>query len=373
VIARLPVVDRALVQRERARLTSTVRPADWWRTTGGSTSQPVQLPAWSAERRATAPDMWLARSWYGVTPADRLFMLWGHSHLLGAGWAGWKNRLRRQVSDRLLGYRRFSAYNLEDARMRQAATELLRFRPDYVLGYSVALDAFARANRARASELRGLGLKVIVATAEAFPFDDSAALVAEVFGAPVAMEYGTVETDAIAHTMPVTAAPALSMGDYAVLWRSYVVEALERGPRGGYVLRVTSLYPRAFPLIRYELGDEGELEPHAAGAAAGLERFRRLLGRSNDFVQLDDGSRIHSEAITHCVRGVEHVTGYQLLQSQSRLVLRLTVSAPLDDEALRALHQRFVRVHPAFASLRVEIADRLEQTIAGKTPMVIRR
>ena len=130
--------------------------------------------------------------------------------------------------------------------MRRAAEELLRFRPAYVLGYSVALDLFAAANRDRREQLRASGVRLVVGTAEAFPTRESANRLRDLFGCDVAMEYGAVETGLLAHTHP--------EGGYRAFWRSYLLE-VAGGEHPGRLL-VTSLYPRCLPLVRYEIGDE---------------------------------------------------------------------------------------------------------------------
>ena len=164
-----PMANRSLIHQHAAGMCDPSRGPDSWRITGGSTSQPVQLPAWREEFIHAQYDMWAARSWYSIDPGSRLFLLWGHSHLLGTGLKGRWNGFRRSLDDRLLQYRRFSAYNLSEERLKQAAAEMIGFRPDYFLGYSVALDSFARANEDMAGRLRALHLKVVIGTSESFP------------------------------------------------------------------------------------------------------------------------------------------------------------------------------------------------------------
>lgn len=108
-IDRVPVMTRASVQKNAEEMTSTEKAPDFWRMTGGSTAQPIQIPAWNEEEVYTKYDMWLGRSWYGVSPDSRLFLLWGHSHLLGTGITGWIKGRRRKLFDWLMGYCRFSA------------------------------------------------------------------------------------------------------------------------------------------------------------------------------------------------------------------------------------------------------------------------
>jgi phenylacetate-coenzyme A ligase PaaK-like adenylate-forming protein len=361
--SRVPVTDRKTFQDHREHLTSSERPAQLVRITGGSTAEPVQIPSWKSEYRFTRPDLWLARSWYGIRPESRLFLLWGHSHLLGSGLRGWVAGRIRNLKDHLLGYLRFSAYDLGRTALRQAAEALLRFRPECVLGYSVALDLFARANAERRAALRAAGVKLVVATAEGFPAPDSEERLADLFACPIGMEYGAVETDAFAHTHP--------EGGFRVLWHSYLVDA-ER-VQGRHRLRVTSLYPRCAPLVRYDLGDEIELGSGAAEHVPSVLGFERVIGRCNDYVVVGEGARIHSEAFTHAVRSCEEVLSYQVVQEDSALRLRYTAERELDSGQQADIRRRLAQIHDELEGTRFERVEALERTIAGKTPMVLRR
>jgi phenylacetate-coenzyme A ligase PaaK-like adenylate-forming protein len=304
--------------------------------------------------------MWRARNWFGIEPHDKLFLFWGHRHLLGTGWQGFKNARKRQLKDLTLGYLRFPAYDLSDPALHRAAEALEQSRADYVVGYSVALDRFARVNQGRELKLKR-PLKAVIGTAESFPFSDSEQVIARVLRAPVAMEYGAVETNLIAHTAP--------EGRYRVFWRNYFLEALEQGPSSGLVLRITSLYPRAFPLLRYQIGDEIV----AQRPAFGLTNFERVLGRCNDYLEFPDGFKVHSEAVTHSLSGVKELSGYQMVQAAGRLVLRVTLRAPLSEPERAGIRERLIKLHPAFEPVEIEEVGALERTIAGKTPMVLRK
>lgn len=362
-VARLPVTSRATFQQHRTEMTSVERPHDLVRITGGSTAEPVQIPAWQSEFEFTKSDMWLARSWYGIDPHSRLFLLWGHSHLLGQGLRGWIAARRRSLSDHALGYRRFSAYDLREEALRRAAEDVLRFRPDYVIGYSVALDLFARANADRRNALRGVGVKLVLAAAEGFPAPDSEKRLSELFACPVGMEYGAVETGLVAHTHP--------DGGYRVFWRSYVVDAERVGDQ--HRLRVTSLYPRSVPLVRYELGDEIEPCQGAGHLVTSVFSFRRVLGRCNDYVELADGTLVHSEAFSHSVRSCASIRAYQVVQDGKGIHLFYQAGHELDGDDERGVRRRLGRIHEELGRIPIERVHELRRTIAGKTPMVIRR
>jgi len=361
IISSFPVIDRKTIQANCDNLMNHTKRADWYRITGGSTAEPIQIPSWHSENKFTSPDMWLARSWYGIQPSDRLFLIWGHSHLLGRGLAGLYKRLIRQIKDSFLGYYRFSAYNINKISMRKAAECLIRYRPQYIIGYSNALDAFARANEDRANQLSSLKLKAVIGAAEGFPATDSKECIEKVFGAPVAMEYGAVETGLMAHTHP--------NGGYSAFWRTYFIEAAENGSSEGLKVRITSLFPRCFPLIRYEIGDEIEL--YYGQSPFGVRRFKRVIGRCNDYLLLPDGSRIHSELITHAVRSCSEIKAYQAIQDIKGIRLAV-VAGELSKETLEDIRHRMAVIHPYLSDIKIEIVDNLKQSIAGKTPMIVR-
>lgn len=361
-VASVPVVTRATLKEHCAAMTSTSAPPDYYRVTGGSTAQPVRIPSWSSEISGTHCDAWIGRKWYGIDDASPLFTIWGHAHLLGHGWKGRLRGWQRRTKDRMLGYCRFSAYDLRSEQLRKAAHKLIQFRPAYVVGYSVALDLFARANLELRGELRQVGVKVVIGTAESFPSPDSGDLLADLFGCPVAMEYGANETGIIAHTRP--------DGGYRVLWRSHFVDVEPRGT--GHVLRVTSLYHRCLPLLRYELGDEIELnDPDEQ--TTGVLSFRRVLGRCHDYVEFPDGARLHSALFTAAIRQYSHVLGYQIVQERNNIEFRYLANADLTGEESRHIVERLTRVHPGLATTSVQRVEALERTVAGKTRLIIRR
>ena len=62
IISSFPVVNRSTLQQYRELMSSRTKAPEWWRLTGGTTAQPVQLPAWKSESLHTAPNTWLGRS-----------------------------------------------------------------------------------------------------------------------------------------------------------------------------------------------------------------------------------------------------------------------------------------------------------------------
>lgn len=358
----MPSLGRADLSRSIATMRLHAGHVDYWRTTGGSTAEPIQIPAMRDEDTHTGALGWYARSWFGVEPSDRLFLVWGHSHLLGTGIRGWIGARKRALKDACLGYIRHSAYDMSDESLREAARLILRHRPAYIVGYSVALHRLAHANRALSTSLRSLGLKVIIATGESFPFPDSAALVAEVFGAPVAMEYGAVETGIIAHQEP--------DGAFKVFWGACHVEGIESRTRpGSYEILVTTLYPRLIPLLRYRLGD---LVASDSSEASLEQRFSRVIGRCNDVITVGTGASVHSEAFSHVLRDIGQIEAFQVVQ-QEDLGIRIEYvsDAPLPADIIVRVREKLHRVDAGLSTTVFRQVPRLQTSIAGKSKRIM--
>jgi phenylacetate-coenzyme A ligase PaaK-like adenylate-forming protein len=358
----LPVLDRTGFKRGLGRISLAGARPDYWRMTGGSTAEPLQLPAWRNEDRHTVRNTWFARSWFGANAADRLFLLWGHSHLLGEGLSGRMNAIKRRLKDSCLGYLRFSAYDLSEDKLREAGRRIIRLRPGYVLGYATALHRLALFNRDREPEFRKLNLKVAIATGESFHSIDSAKLISDVLGCPVAMEYGTVETGTIAHQRP--------SGEFQVFWGSYYVEGLpSREYPDAHEVVITALYPRLTPLIRYRIGD---LVSGSSSALGISERFDNVIGRANDGIVVGTAGFVHSEAFTHVMRDINEIHAFQVVQAANReITINYTSGEILPLDTTRLIHQRLRKVDGRLASVCINRVSEIGATIAGKSKRIV--
>ncbi len=350
----LPILTRRILQdRPAGFIRRSGRPASFM-TTAGSTGTPLRIGMNQAERdlmRIVKLAAWQA---FGYDRSSRLFLIWGHAHLLGTGWKGRVNHLRRRLADAALGYRRVDAYRLTEAACAEHAESLIAFRPIGLIGYSSALDLFARYTTAYRERFQRLGLKFVLATAEAPPRADTLDLLEDQFGCPVVQEYGGAEFGQVA--FKIGAAPFETYGDLNF------VETERAGP-GEQPLLITSLHQRYVPLIRYQVGDavaRSQVLPHGHVA-----RFEAMAGRVNDVIVLGNGDAIHSVAVFHCVHQ-ERVHNIQMVLRDDGVDLRL-VSPETDRAAMEArIRARLAQVHPALGHARFQYLEDLETNRAGK-------
>lgn len=360
---RLPILTRTAMQEDVKRYIDNSHKITKWSTTGGSTGTPFSVPCSESEGRSLMPNPWMGRGFYGIRVSDRMFHLWGHSHLFGSGWKRYVKQAQRKLKNWMLGYRVFSAYHLTPERLRDAGRAIIKMRPDYVIGYSRSLAQLAKANCDQAKGFSELSIKAIIGTTEAFVDPNDASLIAQVFGCPVGMEYGAAETGIIAYTHP-------SDNRYRVFWDTYLLEALPTSDNNAKLL-LTALYPRALPLIRYDIGDS--VRGYEAIGNSVIS-FNSVLGRDNDLVEIGNGAFVHPVALIHCIQYFQGVLGVQVVQEKDSIVsMNIMCKVPLPKQDEAAIRRNLSTLNVHLGECRIEYVQQLDQTIAGKTKWIVRR
>lgn len=268
-LADFPDLTKAHLRDSEALVNQTLGIKSWI-STGGSTGEPVRIPKGVGEPTDLYVNNYVARAWAGVSPADRYFHVWGHSHLFGSGLARKKNIAVRHAKDYVLGAIRVPSYDQSLAKAEEYAKLVGESNPVYVLGAtsSVVRIAAAIKNMERRWR-RPSNLRSVTVTAEAAaPADVD--LIEEAFGVPCFVEYGASEVGVIACSTE-------GERDLSVLWRS-----IHLWSGGDNEFRITSLKKRAFPLFNYVLGDRGV----DSNEEFTVLSIRSLEGRSHEILEL---------------------------------------------------------------------------------------
>jgi len=356
-VACLPVLTRRQLQDRPAEFIRRSGPPDAFVSTAGSTGTPLRIGMNQAERDHLRVVKVAAWQDFGYTLSSRLFLIWGHAHLLGTGWRGRVNHWRRKAADALMGYQRVDAYRLNRASCEAHAEAMLRFRPLGVIGYASALDLFARYTSQYRDRFRALGVHFVLSTAEAPPRPDTIATLQDLFGCPVVEEYGGAEFGQVAfRRQPQT------FDVYHDL--NYVECEAAEGGSDARPLLVTTLYSRYLPLIRYRPGDallDPELLPHRHVA-----RFQAVAGRLNDVIHLASGDAIHSVAVFHCIHEERDVQSIQMVLEDDGIVINLVAFGGDHPAIASRVRARLAQVHPTLANADVRFVEDQLPSRAGK-------
>jgi phenylacetate-coenzyme A ligase PaaK-like adenylate-forming protein len=354
----LPILTRRILQDRAAEFLRGSGAPQSFMKTAGSTGEPLRIGMNQPERdlmRIVKLAEWQS---FGYTQSSRLFLIWGHGHLLGTGWRGKINHARRKLADAFLGYQRVDAYRLDQQSCEQHAEALIKFKPIGLISYASALDLFARYTTRFRDRFRALNLRFVLSTAEAPPRPDTIERLEDLFGCPVVQEYGGAEFGQVAFKRG--GAPFSVYHDL-----NYVETiAAEAGDPGLEPLLVTTLYSRYLPLIRYRVGDAiGGARRFSNGH---VHEFDTMGGRINDVIELAPGEFIHSVAVFHCVHQEPAVHGIQMVLTDAGIEIHLVAEAGDRAAMEQRIRGRLAQVHPALATATFIYGNDLQPTRAGK-------
>lgn len=321
----LPVVEKAHLREASARFEARgVAPKHRrFASTGGSTGEPVRL---LHDRRVPVRTLsWRMFGWWGVSPSDDIAHVYRHI------------RSPRQELKHALQWWptrsiQIDAYRMDDASIEKFLAGYRKLRPRLVLGYVGGIHELARVLIDRGIVLPApTAVGVTAAPLSAV----QRAAIRQAFQAPVYDHYRCGEIPWIAAEC--RAADGLhSFGD--VRFVEVVDGAGQRVPAGTVGETVVSdLTNRAFPLIRYRIGDRAAMIDRACSCGVGLPLMTSVGGRVSDALVMPNGRIVAGEGLTAIFDDwPESVKAFQIWQkADANIVLRCVVGT--DPDALKII------------------------------------
>ena len=242
---------------------------------------------------------------------------------------------KERIKDLLSNRYRFSIFDLSDNVLEKVLTKFQNKKFDYINGYTSSIVLFAKFLQKKNIVLSTIcpTLKCCVVTSEML-FDDDKILLEKQFGVPVVNEYGASELDLIAFQNP--------NGEWQVNSETLFVEILDEndkvlpfGKEGRIV--ITSLYNKAHPFIRYDIGDVGILDEKS-----NLKKpiLKKLIGRTNDIAVLPSGKKSPGLTFYYVTKSIIEDDG-----NVKEFVIKQTKIDTFDIEYVSVLELTEIQIH----------------------------
>ena len=322
--------------------------------TGGSTGRPTAF--WYDEAKHALMRAGMARSYMmsGWRPGQRIVNFWGAARDIGAG----------GVFDNTATERTLPAQQHDEATLAGWAETLRSYRPALLQGYASILAELARfvvdTRQKMPDSLIG-----VYSTAETLD-GRQRELMERAFSCKVFNQYGSREIPNIACEC--------RHGNMHVFTDMVWLESLASD--GEDRLVVTSLTNRLMPMIRYDIGDCGQLSGRlnegdcACGSPFPLMEMG--LCRKNDLIRTTDGRRIHPSTFNRLLYGMAQVRQYQWIQTApDRIVLNVVASPALGPEIADLLREGIRRDVDARMAFELNHVEEIARTASGKHRFVI--
>jgi phenylacetate-CoA ligase len=277
----LPVITKQDLQKPVADvLTKGIKNGDYYvNSTSGSSGTPFFFAKDKFSHAMTWAVITDRYSWYNIDFSSKQARFYGIPKELKTYW---KERLK----DACMNRQRFSVFDLSDERLETFLTEFKKKKFDYLYGYTNALVLFARYLNKRAIRLKDVcpALKLCITTSEVSTVEDHA-LLEKAFGVKHVREYGASETCLMGFDAPDNKWRLTEETLYHEIIDDHGL-VLPAGNEGNVL--ATSLYNRAYPMVRYQIGDMAVLNKNDGSIYRSIQS---LMGRTNDTVKLPGGKK----------------------------------------------------------------------------------
>ncbi len=281
----------------------------------------------------------------------------------------YKERLKDWFSNRF----RFSVFDLSDAAFEKALSKFNTTPFEFINGYTSPIVQFAKYLKHKNIVLSTIcpSLKVCIVTSEML-FDDDKKLMETQFGVPIINEYGASELDLIAFQN--------TNSEWQVNSETLYVEVLDDNNKvlpfeeEGRIV-ITSLYNKAHPFIRYELGDIGCLSEQSTYRKPIL---KQLTGRTNDIAVLPSGKKAAGLTFYYITKSViendGNVSEFIIEQlALGHFKVCFVSREVLSDDKKEIITKEIERYLEPGINVSFERVDQLKRTKAGKLKQFVSR
>ncbi|MDD5298841.1 MAG: hypothetical protein PHU46_18230, partial [Rhodocyclaceae bacterium] len=356
-IGDLPILRKDDVIRNLDRLLA--RHADRGQArighTGGSTGKPLAF--WYDEAKHELMRAGMCRSYMGSgwRPGQKILNFWGARQdtqmggVFGAGWG-----------DFIAAEQTIPAHEFSEGRLAEWAAFIRAYRPVLLQGYASILAELARFVVENRLEMPR-SLVGVYSTAEVLN-GWQRDLMERAFGCKVFNQYGSREIPNIACEC--------RHGKLHVFTDMVYLESLPAGDENRLI--VTSLTNRLMPMIRYDIGDSGQLLEGDCDCGWPFPLMAMGMCRQNDLIRTSAGKSVHPSYFNRLLYGQTRIRQYQFHQTDpDRIVLNLVSSSRLSPETVTAMTAAIRRDVAEQMVFEIAYLEEIPRTVSGKHRFVI--
>jgi phenylacetate-CoA ligase len=275
--------------------------------------------------------------------------------------------LKERFKDVLMNRYRFTIFDMSDKVLAKFLNKFRHNQFDYIYGYTNSLLLFAKYVISKNIKLKNdicRSLKICIATSEQCT-DEDKLLLEKAFGIKVIREYGVSESDFIAIS---------DKNDRWIISDELVYveivdennRPLEDGKVGKII--ITSLFNKAMPFIRYEVGDWGSIKRRTD------ERYSELItlnGRLNDIAYLPSGKIVPGFTLYYVSRQILEESGvlkeYTIKQTSiNTFLFEVVTTEPLLERHIELIKNTMYQYLEPGIIVDIKRVDKIERQASGK-------
>lgn len=355
---RIPLLTKSIISTIEKKLLSEANQNAkvYENMTGGSTGNPLRFYQDHNYKELSEALYAYVCLWWGIKPYDRTAFIWGADRefqdlSIKERFYNWRYRTRS-----------LNAFRMAEDDLHRFYTMLIKWRPPYLMGYSTALETFAKF--IADNKYTGLQFKAIRSSAEML-YPHQRKIIAQNLNGPVYNFYGSREINNIAAECPEeNNLHLISTYRYVEISDDdgYPVTA---GTPGNLV--ITDLSNLTMPFIRYRNNDIGIMAKEKCPCGRPSPVLESILGRSSDMIRSPNGDLIHGEFFTHLFYGIPHIKQFQIHQTHlEQLKLLLVTENNFLPQNLDHITYKIRERMGKKIQIKIENVDKIPVPLSGK-------
>lgn len=325
IMQELPTVSKDYVRENREEFLAQNNESlkTYPSKTSGSSGTPLTFPcdqkAWAYRHALIFRNM----EAFGVSIGEP------YLYIFGLHWD--KQSIRKtKIRDFILNRKRISAYEINQKSLCNHVRTIRNSKATHIIGYPAAIYELCLLLQQQGSDvLRHLNLKAVFLTGEPV-LSYQREVIEETTGAICVNQYGSAEAG-----LSVAECPARNL--------HIMSESNWFQTNINNEILITDMMLRAFPLIRYEIGDEANLSDDKCICGRPHPLVKNIVGRSGDPITLPNGSKINSHLPGYIFKPLSSlgvIRKYRFVHySDNTLKLYLIVNENFTNEHMRIVEE----------------------------------
>lgn len=318
--------------------------------TSGSTGRPMSIYVSKLAAADRLARLMRFLSWWDVKIYDRNILLWGTKESDNST----RNKLKNWVKNRKI----IDTLNLTDHSINELYSNIIKYRPVYIRGYTSSLLQLAKLLDKNGLILKKDRLRLIIITAEML-FEEDREFIEKVFNCRVANEYGAAELGVIANECP--------EGSMHLNEESIYINTDKKNN-----VIATDLYNYAMPLINYENEDRVQLSNKVCKCGRNGRVISNIQGRYSDFIKCPDGSEKGQVLFYYLFQELEKngfancIDQYKIYQKGMHFNLEIVPGIQYDDAVSGYLKSRMQERIGKEITIELIVVSEIKREPSGK-------
>lgn len=364
---KIPILNKKNINVNHSRMLSLCYSKKFLKpnSTGGSTGQNLKFHNDLKTAYIRQAFVMRGNKWAGLNLGVKHVSLWGSPFDSSLN----KSFVNRFIN-KMMGYMFLSSYELTDINMVHYLEKMVKFEPQVLTSYPSSLYEFSKF--IENSGINPPPLKSIITSGETL-YNFQREKIESVFSCSIYNRYGCREFGPIAHECDEHNGLHMNLEHLYIEFLDPHDNKVTNGDESSKIV-ITDLDNYAMPLIRYEIGDIGEILENKCNCGRNLPLIK-VEGRTFDVIIGTNGNRLGGTFWTLLFRTyINGVEEFQVIQeSKEKIRINIVTTNEFNNNDLILLKNKIHKCCGSDMDINFKLVDYINRSQSGKLRFIINR